>query len=308
MNVNMGNQNGIGQGFANLAKVFAPNSSDLINADVARQRVAADRSNAETSRMNAVTSRNADNRKGEIHDNLMGVGGVLAGLSSEMDTPEGRARVAGALAAAGLDLKPADLVGILTAVQPDTYSNGDFSRVLSGSTGMAWGNTPQGAREAEVANTERKVIEAAGKANDVPAVTSIDLQRISPQIGRALKEIAGVSPTQEAVGKVAARASEIFQRTENWSTAIQEAIKSFDYDTEGYGWYNPWENKFNVTPNGYEPQTGAGTPPATGAGTPPAGVDGLPDPSNLPEGQRLQDNATGEITHVIKDGQWVPTQ
>ena len=298
MNVNMGNQNGIGQGFANLAKVFAPNSSDLIAADVARQRVAADRSNAETSRMNAVTARNKDNRDAEIHGNLMGFGDVLAGLSDEMTTPEGRARVAGALAAAGLEISPADVVGLLTAVRPDTYTGDDFSTVLSGSTGMAWANTPQGARELNANELEKAKITAQNKNNNPHAVSSIDLQRIGPRIATAIESISEVEPTREAVDLVAARASEIFQQTNNWSTAIQEAVKSFNYESSGYGWFNPMPNKFTVEPNGYVPSTGSGTPPANAATPAPQPQYNEGDTATNSNGEKLQ----------FTNGQWVPVQ
>ena len=309
----MGNQSGIGQGFANLAKVFAPNSSDLINADVARQRVAADRSNAETSRMNAITARQKDGREAEIHDNLMGFDEVIATLVPEMNTPEGKARLLAEMLKTGSEVTPANLVGYLTAINADNIPQEDFSTVLAGS-GTSWGNTPQGAREASAVEIEKAKIAAGGKSSNLPSVSAMDNQRATAQIGKLITEIAGQRPDQDVVNTVTAEASRIYQQTKNWTTAIQEAVKMFDYETSGFGWYNPLPNKFTLTRNGYIPLTGPVTPPANAvtppanAVTPPVEVPGLPDPTNLPEGQRLQDNATGQVTHVVKNGQWVPAQ
>ena len=297
MNVNMGNQNGIGQGFANLAKVFAPNSSDLIAADVARQRVAADRNNAETSRMNAVTARNKDNRDAEVHGNLMGFSDVLANLGPTLNTPEGRAQFLGEFLKTGLQPTPANMVGYLTAIDVNNIPSSDLSTVLAG-TGTAWANTPEGSREVQNATTERAEIAAQNKSNNPHAVSSIDLQRIGPRIATAIESIAEVEPTREAVDLVAARASEIFQQTNNWSTAIQEAVKSFNYETSGYGWFNAMPNKFTVEPNGYTPSTGSGTPPANAATPAPQPQYNEGDTATNSNGEKLQ----------FTNGQWVAVQ
>jgi len=205
--------NGIREGFQALAQIFAPNAGGMIEADLARGKRAlmeaqsgqanavagdyraragsgmydqqANLYGAQAGQANAVadTTRNADGREQQTHDNLMGLAGALTGIDPA--TPEGRKALIGALGSAGIDLNdPGTVAGYSTLINPQFETPDNMAQVFLG-TGVVdnYGQTQPGQAQAEAdAQTRQGMVNDQSMANsELASITELEKQRISDE-------------------------------------------------------------------------------------------------------------------------------
>lgn len=158
------NNNGIQQGFANLAQILAPNANNVIQADLARGRRdlmdaqgAAATRNAATAAGKLDLLRTQDGRAAEIHQNAMALGEALKGL--DLATQGGVAGLIGALVGAGADINdPGAAAGYSVMLDPNARNQNELANIFLG-TGVVdnFGQTQPGQAQAEAASQAEAV-------------------------------------------------------------------------------------------------------------------------------------------------------
>lgn len=153
------NNNGIAQGFSNLAKILAPNANNMIQADLARERRnlmgaqgAAATRNAATRAGELDLKRTQDARAAEIHGNAMALGQALQDL--DLATQGGVAGLIGALVGAGADINdPSAAAGYGVMLDPNARTQDELANIFVGTgTVSGYDQTQPGQAQAEAAS------------------------------------------------------------------------------------------------------------------------------------------------------------
>lgn len=316
------NNNGIRQGFANLAQIFAPNANQMIQADLARGR--RDLMNSQQRNFDATASATAADtaRRDQVHGNLMGLGQSLAGL--DLTDQAGRAALIGILGGAGLDLQHPDAVaGHGVFLNPQFTTPDNFANIFLGTGAVnSYDQTQPGQAQSEdaaraLALTERALInEGAARVQGLKnegAVEQLEFKRDNPSVAtsssvrpvtvdptdsRALEEalrvqLATTYPDIEipdvVVQQLLPQVSTVYQSTRNAPAAVAEVLRSAQLaieQHEGVMWPGP-SQRLTMQPPG-----AAATPAA------PETQAQEGQTATGPNGQKI----------ILRGGQWVPLQ
>ncbi|GKT32077.1 hypothetical protein ADUPG1_006328, partial [Aduncisulcus paluster] len=320
------NTNAIAQGFGALAKALAPDYNGMIQADLAGYR--RDNIAADTGYRNALTGKvglESDRLKA---DNTA-VAAARAAIASGLTDPQSLGAIfAGAYGDAGtMNAAGGFSTAYQSSVNPDFVNSPNFSGVLAGTGVQTYQNTPQGqanslastlavqqsANDGAVATQESRNAGALGLQQDqqqfalehpgvaLPGksganpgkVSVLDVKRMAedPTTKNIIDKAAPGPLSEAARSAVLTRASQIYQQTNNWLAAVQQATDEFTYtegSTDAPGWF---------TGNLYEATPGAPTGATLPAGSNPPADNPAPANPVAPAG------ASGGGSNVAYEGQ-----
>lgn len=243
---------GLAQGFSVLADAIAgPSPTDIMNADYARRRSLYTDAQTQNELQQTIAAQRSAYDLNALQE--------LLADPTAMSDPANRAYATSLLAGLdhGMQYGPGFLTGASTFTDPNLFSPEDFSNVLLG-TGVVsgWDNTPSGFQTKENNDLAQTLMQQQGAMDR--QTSKLEFQRDNPTSGsstpleiqakdvedlkrgvrQTLASRLQVSPNTpvdpQVEDLIMRRATEIYQRTRNYQTAITQAVDDVEQEYDLY--------------------------------------------------------------------------